>query len=375
MQGDNAMNDICRILVVEDEAIEAMALQGRLENLGYAVSAVVDSGEEAIERAAELSPDLVLMDIRLRGAMDGIEAAGQIRVRFDIPVVYLTAYADRATLDRAKLTGPYSYLLKPVEERALHSAVEIALYKHGIESALRQSNRLAAVGELAAGVAHEVNNPLAIMQSFAELLMDKLEGSLRDDALKIFEEAQRATKIILDLLTFARQQEPSKSEVIATDVLNKALGLKVFDFRVNHIQVQLDLAADVPRVMADENQLLQVFLNILTNAQQAMAEAHSGGNLRIQGRRVDRNLSLSFEDDGPGISKDNLNKIFDPFFSTKGVGKGTGLGLSVSYGIVLKHDGRLWAESEPVSGATFHLELPGLPLPLNPEVASIERLR
>lgn len=369
------MSDTPRILVVEDEAIVAMALQARLENLEYAVVGVVASGEEAIERAAELSPDLVLMDIRLDGAMDGIEAAEQIRVRFDIPVVYLTAHADRATLERAKLTGPFGYLLKPVEERALQTTVEVALYKHEMERVLRQSNRLAAVGELAAGVAHEVNNPLASILGFSQLLMDELEGSLRNDALKIFEEAQRATEIILDLLTFAKPQESSKAEVIATEVLKRALALKAFDFRVNHIEVKLDLAADVPRVMADENQLLQVFLNILTNAEQAMEEAHGGGNLRIQGRRVDRNVRLSFADDGPGISKDNLNRIFDPFFTTKGVGKGTGLGLSVSYGIVREHGGKLWAESDPGRGATFHLKLPGLPLPVNSEVASAKKLK
>ncbi len=136
------MSEKARILVVEDEAIVAMSLQARLENLRYAVVGVVASGEEAIERAADLSPDLILMDIRLSGTMDGIQAAELIRARFDIPVVYLTAFADEATLQRAKLTGPFAYLLKPVEERALHTAIEVALYKHGMETKLKESEEL-----------------------------------------------------------------------------------------------------------------------------------------------------------------------------------------------------------------------------------------
>ncbi len=136
------MNQTARILVVEDEAILRMNRERMLEHLGYAVVDGVASGEEAIERAEELSPDLILMDIRLSGTMDGIEAAELIRARFDIPVVYLTAFADEATLQRAKLTGPFAYLLKPVEERALHTAIEVALYKHGMETKLKESEEL-----------------------------------------------------------------------------------------------------------------------------------------------------------------------------------------------------------------------------------------
>ena len=122
-----------QILVVEDEAIVATGIQNMLKSLGYAVSAVASSGKDAIKKAAEKRPDLVLMDIVLEGDIDGIEAAEQIRTRFNIPVVYLTAYADEATVQRAKMTAPYGYLLKPFNERELHAAIEIALYKHMME--------------------------------------------------------------------------------------------------------------------------------------------------------------------------------------------------------------------------------------------------
>jgi len=122
-----------QILVVEDEAIVAKGIQNMLKSLGYAVSAIASSGKDAIKKAVEKRPDLVLMDIVLEGGMDGIQAAEQIRTRFDIPVVYLTAYADESTVQRAKMTAPYGYLLKPFNERELHAAIEIALYKYMME--------------------------------------------------------------------------------------------------------------------------------------------------------------------------------------------------------------------------------------------------
>ncbi|MFL7791426.1 MAG: response regulator [Anaerolineae bacterium] len=128
-----------RVLIVEDDRIIAQDIQQTLVRLGYAYPMIVSSGEEAIQRVDDIKPDLVLMDIRLKGPMDGVEAAQQIRNRFDVPVVYLTAYADDLTLRRAKITGPFGYILKPFEDRELHSAIEMALYRHEMEQALARS--------------------------------------------------------------------------------------------------------------------------------------------------------------------------------------------------------------------------------------------
>jgi len=127
-----------QILVVEDENIVAMEIQFRLEGLGYVVPTVASCGEEAIQKAEATRPDLVLMDIKLKGEMDGIEAAERIRTCFDIPVVYITAYADKNTLQRAKITAPYGYILKPFEERELHANIEIAIYKHQMEKKVKE---------------------------------------------------------------------------------------------------------------------------------------------------------------------------------------------------------------------------------------------
>jgi len=137
---------LATILVVEDESIVARDLQSRLRSLGYDVPAVAATGEEALKKAADIRPDLVLMDIRLKGAMDGIETAEQLRELFNVPPVYLTAYTDSETLRRAKITEPFGYIVKPFDERELHSAIEMALYRHKTETKLRQSEQwLAAI--------------------------------------------------------------------------------------------------------------------------------------------------------------------------------------------------------------------------------------
>jgi two-component system cell cycle sensor histidine kinase/response regulator CckA len=198
-----------RILVVEDDNIIVMELQDRLQRLGYTVCAATASGEEAIETAAEMRPDLVLMDIRLKGPMDGIEAASAIRARFDIPAVYVTAYADRDTLQRAKITEPYGYIIKPFGERELHIAIEMALYKHAMERKLRESEQwlaatLRSIGD--AVIATDETGLIALMNPVAEALT----GWQRRDALG---------KKITDICKILR----GESHVIAENPVGKAL--------------------------------------------------------------------------------------------------------------------------------------------------------
>lgn len=181
-----------RILVVEDESIVALDIQSQLTDLGYNVLSVVISGEKAIRKAAEIKPDLVLMDTQLKGKIDGVEAADQIRTRHNIPVIYLTAHVDKATFQRARVTEPFAYLLKPFDEIELHTAIEIALYRHQVEERLQQRNqelqaayeqlqrtqkelvkveRLAAMGQIAVTVSHEINNPLTVVLGNIERLL------------------------------------------------------------------------------------------------------------------------------------------------------------------------------------------------------------
>src|SRR5574341_2598608 len=186
-----------RIMIVEDESIIADDLKENLQNLGYAVTSIASSGEEAIKKAEENKPDLVLMDIMLEGEMDGIEAAGQIRFRFNIPIVYLTAYSDEKLLERAKITEPFGYIIKPFNERELHTNIEIALYKHEVEKKLKESEywlsaTLKGLGE--AVITTDKNGIIKIMNPFAEALTGwKLEDAAGKPIEEIFKVISEGT--------------------------------------------------------------------------------------------------------------------------------------------------------------------------------------
>ena len=191
-----------QILVVEDELIIAVDLQHRLENLGYYVPVIVSSGKEAIQKAEETRPALVLMNMSLEGNIDGITAAGQIRARFDIPVIYLTAYSDNSTLQQAKLTEPYGYILKPFNEKELHITIEIALYKHKVERKLRESEQsLAAILKSIsdAVIATDAKGLVTFMNPVAESLTGwNQKDTLGKDVEKIFNIIDEKTRTAIE---------------------------------------------------------------------------------------------------------------------------------------------------------------------------------
>lgn len=232
--------------------------------------------------------------------------------------------------------------------------------KKKMEEQLRLAGRLAAVGELAAGVAHELNNPLAAIQGYAQLLASSgdMEGHTKKDIEVIYREALRASKITQNLLSFARRHEPEKNLISLNEVLEKTIELHAHQMKVNNIELEVELAPDLPKTMADFHQMQQVFVNLINNAEQAMVETHGKGRLVIRTQKTDGMIQVSFKDNGPGISEENMKRVFDPFFTTKEVGKGTGLGLSICYGIVEAHGGRIYARSKLGEGVTFVVELP-----------------
>lgn len=229
-----------------------------------------------------------------------------------------------------------------------------------LEGQLHLAGRLAAVGELAAGVAHELNNPLAAIQGFAQLLTarEDVDETLRKDLETIYMEAQRASRITGNLLSFGRSHEPEKRLISVNEVVEKTLELRTHQMKVNNIEVSAELQPDLPMTMADFHQMQQVFVNIINNAEQAMTEAHGRGKLLVKTNKSGKMVQIAFADSGPGIPEENLNRIFDPFFTTKEVGKGTGLGLSICYGIVAAHGGHIYARSKLGRGATFVVEIP-----------------
>jgi PAS domain S-box-containing protein len=229
-----------------------------------------------------------------------------------------------------------------------------------MEQQLQLASRLAAVGELAAGVAHELNNPIAAIQGFAQFLTARkdLDADIRKDLDTIYRESQRAAKITQNLLTFARRHEPEKQLISLNEIIEETLELQAHPMKVNNIELVVELAPDLPKTLADFHQMQQVFVNIINNAEQALIEIHRKGRLVVKTKKAGNIIQISFADNGPGIPEENLKRIFDPFFTTKEVGKGTGLGLSICYGIVEAHGGRIYARSKLGQGATFVVELP-----------------
>ncbi|MFC1848533.1 ATP-binding protein [Chloroflexota bacterium] len=286
---------------------------------------------------------------RLSKSVAAVGESGNISAR--VPV------AGRDELSRLgeDINGMLSALERSIQEKEKAEA-ETAK----IEQQLQLAGRLAAVGELAAGVAHELNNPLAAVQAFAQFLADRegLDEDIKNDVDTIYRESQRASKITSNLLSFARKHNPEKSLISINEVIEKSLELHLYRMKVSNIEVVKDLDPELPITMADYYQMQQVFANIITNAEQAMTKAHGKGKLTITSQSVGELIEVTFADDGPGMTEDNLKRLFDPFFTTKEVGEGTGLGLSICYGIVKEHSGRIYSESKVDEGMTFVVEIP-----------------
>ncbi len=490
------------VLVVEDERIVALDLQQTLGEMGYDAYAIAASSDEAVALVSQRCPDVILMDIRIKGPRDGIAVAELLRERFNIPIVYLTAHSDSATLARAKATGPYGYLVKPVKTGELRTTIEIALYRHATEQHLRArerwlattlrsigdavvmvdlagninyvnpaaerllqqsasqvlgrparevvrlfdpagsslespldralsaresgtlhdaelhvenhdkrviadsfapvtdgedllgavmvfrdvtderrmqrqlelADRLASLGTMAAGVAHEVNNPLAVVVANAELaclelpaLVAELErlGSplvaraheLLTMQREIEVSATRIARIVADLKSFTRPPTPPAGMADVARALEWAVRSTGGQLR-QRARLRLEVA-DLPPVVGDEMRLGQVFVNLLVNAMQAIAPGAVDSNeVLVRAHLSGGAIEVSVRDTGAGMAPAQLARIFEPFFTTKPVGEGTGLGLSICHGIVASFGGTLVASSEPGAGATFVVTLP-----------------
>jgi PAS domain S-box-containing protein len=228
------------------------------------------------------------------------------------------------------------------------------------EKQLLVTSKLASIGELASGVAHELNNPLTSVIGYAQLLSSNRDvpGDVKSDLDKICRESQRAAKIVQNLLSFARQRKPDKNAQSVNDLVTKTLELRAYEHKTSNITVKTELGDNLPAVIADYYQIQQVLLNLVINAEHAIAETQHKGEITIVTAAIPEFIRIAVKDNGGGISPENIDRIFDPFFTTKDVNKGTGLGLSICHGIISEHDGRIYVESTKGQGAAFYLELP-----------------
>ncbi|EKD34461.1 MAG: multi-sensor signal transduction histidine kinase [uncultured bacterium] len=386
--------------------------------------------------------------------MDGIEAAEAIRRTVDVPVIYLTAHSDSATLSRAKISEPFGYILKPFEERELATAIEMAIYKHqserqlrharneleqGVrertqelkelnetlenriiertaqlnsaneklleindmlrleilerkqaEEALRQSEKqlkamnedlerqvehrtrelqetqlqylhaekLSAIGKLSASLAHEFNSPLQSVMTIMKGL--QMSAVLKEEEKTFLEaaisESKRMKKMLRNLQDFNRPSSGIKVLMDVHETLDSILLVQKSDLQTRRISVALNYAERLSLILVIPDQIKQVLLNLLTNAADACPA--DGGEITISTWQKDRIVAIAIKDTGVGIEPDKIDRIFQPFYSTKPEVKGTGLGLSISHGIIKNHQGEIWVESLPGNGATFTVLLP-----------------
>lgn len=233
--------------------------------------------------------------------------------------------------------------------------------RKAMENQLIVQDRLASIGELVSGVAHEMNNPLTSVIGFSDyLLQNEIPPDVKEGLEYINRDARRTASIVNNLMIFAREQPGQKTPLDIKEILNRVLSLHAYALKIKNITVQTNYSEDLPAVMGNSAQLHQVFSNIIINAEQAMYEKDKKGTLSIDTKRSGRDARIILADSGPGIEKSLIDKIFNPFFTTREVGQGTGLGLSICHGIITEHGGSIRAESRPGNGAVFTIELPGI---------------
>jgi two-component system NtrC family sensor kinase len=239
---------------------------------------------------------------------------------------------------------------------------------------LLHSEKMAAVGQLISGVAHELNNPLTAILGYSQLLSSC--GQVGPQGLeyteKLYKQTQRTHRIVHNLLSFARQHKPERVPVRLNQILEDTLALRDYDLRMSNIVLHLDLAEDLPLAAADPHQLQQVFLNLVNNAVDAILEHSAQGELWVRTAKEGDRFVIEFVDSGPGVK--DATKVFDPFYTTKPVGKGTGLGLSICYGIVSEHGGQIRVGNVPPRGACFTIELPSAAIAATSDSASADAL-
>lgn len=294
--------------------------------------------------------------------------------RFADPEAFAAQWRDRVSAglscrDELSMARPERKVLerfaRPVIDRDGRNLEWIEIYRdvteqREIRRRLLHTDRMATIGRLVSGVAHELNNPLTSIVGYAQLLVSRRPGPIRaNDLDPILLEAERASRIAKNLLLLARESRPERLPVNVNEVVERTLSLRGYEMRRGEIRLTAELDRRLPRVLADASQLQQVLLNLILNAEQSIQQGIGRGEIRVRTyRRRGEQIALEVADDGPGVAPEHLEHIFNPFFTTKPPGVGTGLGLSIVYNIVREHGGDVQAESEPGAGARFIVRLP-----------------
>lgn len=358
-----------KILIVEDELLIAQGLSRKLQKLGYAVVGIVSSGEAALAIIPETHPDLVLMDIVIKGEMDGIETAAKVHDRYQIPVVYVTAYADDRTLDRAKVTGSYGYILKPFKERELIATIEMAIEKHKEQCFLRELLVTAEAmvtnkSRLVALASHDLRTPLTAIRTSAELLQHYHHKLNEEKKVKHFDRIQTSisnmTQLLDDLLLFSKAESGKLScHPVLLDVvqLSQKLFEEISPLAGPQHALKFSCKGECSQAKYDEKLLCHILTNLLSNA---IKYSPKGGQVTFEVSCDEDYTTFRIQDEGIGIPQEYQERLFEAFERAENVGSisGTGLGLSIVRQAVELHGGEISVESEVGAGSTFIIKLP-----------------
>lgn len=372
------MENKTRILIVEDETLVSFDLKNIISGLGYEVIGVVRTGEEAFSKAFEEKPDLILMDIMLSGKLNGIETAEQIKKSIDVPIIYLTAYADKNTLQSAKITEPYGYIIKPFEERLLQSTIELALYKFKMELKLRESEKrykqlaekLKEVNEskdqFFSVISHELRGPFNSILGFAEILFNDLD-ELSKEELKLYVDSlyhssRHIFSLLNNLLHLTRFQtgkiDFNPKPLLLNEVVNNNMQILKLSAEKKEITFSNKILEDI-RIFSDETMLNSILMNLLTNS---IKFARRGGLVEILASKRGNLAEVSIRDDGIGMSEDTIANLFKIEISKSLPGTegetGTGLGLVLTKKFVEQNGGALKVQSSFGEGSSFTFTLP-----------------
>ncbi|MEG4345374.1 ATP-binding protein [Microcoleus sp. A003_D6] len=365
----NFPEKLISILIVEDELLIAKNLSPKLEKLGYKIADIVSSGADAIQRAGEMKPDLILMDIVIKGDIDGIETAAIINQELDMPIIYTTAYADDETLQRAENTGSYGYLLKPFKQRELHATIKIALSKHQEAVRMQKIIALAAAkseneSRFISMVYHDLNTPLTTIQLSAEMLEDSdlqgKPGTTNKNVDRIKKAVSSMSGLLEDILMISKADSGrillNLKPVNLIDLCKSILEELQPIATQKHFVTFRSLTENLPANL-DAKLLQHLLTNLLSNA---IKYSPNGGTVSLELSCEDKQVIFCVRDEGIGMTAEYQGRLFQQFERGANVGKikGSGLGLCIVKHIVDLHGGTISVESAIGKGTTFIVALP-----------------
>ena len=338
-----------QILVVEDETIIALELKHTLEDLGYQVTDVMEKGETVVDIAREQPPDLILLDIQLKGDMNGIEVGQTLRRQDNIPILYLTANADQATMEQAKETAPWAFLTKPVEDHELRNAIEIALSKKQMETKIKTLEKKSAMKHLMAGLLHEINNPLAIMGGNVEYLKrainvirdrpeqaEQLEEDLLDALHSIDRSHRRIEDIVRKVKGYSQSGDPSMLELQTVEMSEILDPLKErwLSDAPDHYDIEITETTEPVHLLTNPIAIETVLNELITNSVKAVDRSDRGDHIWIDVVQADQEAHFKIRDNAGGLDENDIDNLFNPLYKGNRAWEGVGMGLSLSEKLV-----------------------------------------